>query len=90
MNPLFKLVWIIVVIAVIFWLVTKFRDRNVPQATGHPVPVSTLAPSVISSIDHQLTSNRPIAAIKIYRDATRAPLGQAKAAVDQRKRELGG
>lgn len=90
MSPLFKLVWIILVVLALFWLVTRFRGRNIPQHTGDAIPVSALAPSVISSIDHQLTSNRTIAAVKIYRDATRAPLAQAKLAIDNRRRELGG
>lgn len=89
MHPMVKLFWILVILAVLFWLVTRFRDRKVPEYTGAPVPVRALQPSLISSIDHQLSQGHWMQAVKIYRDATAAPLSQAKQAIDMRRRELG-
>lgn len=89
MHPMVKLFWILVILAVLFWLVTRFRDRKVPEYTGAPVPVRALQPSLISSIDHQLSQGYWMQAVKIYRDATAAPLSQAKQAIDMRRRELG-
>jgi hypothetical protein len=89
MHPMVKLFWILVILAVLFWLVTRFRDRKVPEYTGAPVPVRALQPSLISSIDHHLSQGHWMQAVKIYRDATAAPLSQAKQAIDMRRRELG-
>ncbi len=90
MHPLTKLLLIIVLVVVAFWLVTKFRDRNVPEHTGPPVPVADLPDGARESIDHALTSGRKANAIKVYRDATKASLVQAKQAVDTRERQLSG
>jgi hypothetical protein len=88
MHPVVKLFWVILILAAVFWLVTKFRDRKVPEYTGAPVPVRALQPSLIASIDHQLAEGHWMQAVKIYRDATAAPLTQAKQAIDNRRREL--
>lgn len=87
MHPFTKLLLILALIVLVFWLVTRFRDRQVPEDPMPPVPVSDLPPRVQESIDHALTEGRTIQAIKIYRDATSASLVQAKAAVDVRGRQ---
>lgn len=84
MHPFTKLLLILALVVLVFWLVTKFRDRQVPDEKMAPVPVSDLPPRVQESIDHALTQGKPIQAVKIYRDATSASLAQAKQAIDVR------
>jgi hypothetical protein len=83
MSPFGKVVLLIAVVVLVVWLVTKFRDLG-RQDTGRPVPVQELPQGVRESIDHQLAEGRRIRAIKIYRDATKASLPQAKQAIDAR------
>jgi hypothetical protein len=83
MSPFGKVVLLIAVVVLVVWLVTKFRDLG-RQDTGRPVPVQELPQRVRESIDHQLAEGRRIRAIKIYRDATKASLAQAKQAIDAR------
>lgn len=87
--PLFRLLLLVIVIVVVFALVTRFRDRARPDRNGPPVPVADLPQQVRQSIDHALTSGRRAQAIKVYRDATAAPLSQAAAAVTDRARAIG-
>lgn len=84
MHPFTKLLLILALVVLVFWLVTRFRDRQVPEDPMPPVPVSDLPPSVQASIDHALGEGKTINAIKIYRDATNASLAQAKQAIDVR------
>jgi hypothetical protein len=84
MHPFTKLLLILALVVLVFWLVTKFRDRQVPEDPMPPVPVSDLSPRVQESIDHALSEGKTINAIKIYRDATNASLAQAKQAIDVR------
>ena len=84
MHPFTKLLLILAVVVLVFWLITRFRDRQVPEEKIAPVPVGDLPPRVQESIDHALTQGKPIQAIKIYRDATKASLAQAKQAIDVR------
>jgi ribosomal protein L7/L12 len=82
MHPFTKLLLILALIVLVFWLVTKFRDSQRADKGGAPVPVSDLPPGVQQSIDHALAEGKKINAIKLYRDATRAPLAKAKQAID--------
>jgi hypothetical protein len=84
MHPFTKLLLILALVVLVFWLVTRFRDRQVPEDPMPPVPVSDLSPRVQESIDHALGEGKTINAIKIYRDATDASLAQAKQAIDVR------
>jgi hypothetical protein len=84
MHPFTKLLLILALVVLVFWLITRFRDRQVPEDPMSPVPVSDLAPGVQKSIDHALAQGKTIQAIKIYRDATSASLTQAKQAIDVR------
>jgi hypothetical protein len=84
MHPFTKLLLIVALVVLVFWLVTRFRDRQVPQDPMPPVPVSDLPPGVQASIDHALSEGKTINAIKLYRDATGASLVQAKQAIDVR------
>jgi hypothetical protein len=84
MHPFTKLLLILVLVVLVFWLVTRFRDRQVPEDPMPPVPVSDLPHGVQASIDHALGEGKTVNAIKIYRDATSASLAQAKQAIDVR------
>lgn len=84
MHPFTKLLLVLALVVLVFWLVTRFRDRQVPEDPMPPVPVSDLPPGVQDSIDHALAGGKTINAIKIYRDATSASLAQAKQAIDVR------
>jgi hypothetical protein len=84
MHPFTKLLLILALVVLVFWLVTRFRDRQVPEDPMPPVPVSDLSPRVQDSIDHAISEGRTVNAVKIYRDATGASLAQAKQAVDVR------
>ena len=86
MHPFTKLLLLLALVVLVFWLVTKFRDRQVPDSMA-PVPVSDLPPGVQASIDHAIREGKTINAIKIYRDATSASVAQAKQAVDVRSWE---
>jgi hypothetical protein len=84
MHPFTKLLLVLALVVLVFWLVTKFRDRQVPEDPIAPVPVSDLPPGVQASIDHAISEGKTINAIKIYRDATSASVTQAKQAIDVR------
>lgn len=78
-----KFFLIVLLIVAAWWMVTRFRER--PRVdTGRPVPVQDLPQGVRESIDHLLANGRTVQAIKVYRDATRASLLQAKQAIDER------
>ncbi len=83
MTPFGKLVLVLLVLAAAWWLVTRLRTRT-PTDTGHPVPVQDLPQGVREAIDHQISNGRTASAVKIYRDATRAGLVEAKHAIDAR------
>lgn len=89
MHPFTKLLLLLALIVLVFWLVTKFRDSSRSDRGGAPVPVSDLPPTVQQSIDHALAEGKKINAVKLYRDATRAPLAQAKQAIDAREWQRG-
>ena len=44
MHPFTKLLLILALIVLVFWLVTRFRDRRRPEDPMPPVPVSDLPP----------------------------------------------
>ncbi|MDT0215606.1 hypothetical protein Q9R29_17075 [Rothia sp. ARF10] len=88
MHPIARLVVIIAVVAVVFWLVTRFRD----SARGDKVsfrPVEDLPLEVQQSIDLALSHDKKATAVKLYRKATRAPAEAAKAAIDVREWKRG-
>ncbi len=87
MTPFTKLALVVLVVLVALWLVTRFRDRR-PQDTGRPVPVQDLPRDVRETIDHQIALGRTVNAVKVYRDATKARLVEAKHAVDARSSRL--
>lgn len=94
MHPVAKLLLLAAVVFVVFWLVTRFRDRVLPEGrrrpqTGPPVPVHDLPQQVRQSIDHAIAADRTTQAIKMYRDSTGASLEQASEAIDRRARGRG-
>lgn len=88
MHPITKLVVIIAVAAVVFWLVTKLRESTRGDKVSFR-PVEDLPSEVQQSIDLALANGKKITAIKLYRQATKAPLDAAKAAIDVREWKRG-
>lgn len=88
MHPITKLVVLLAVAAVVFWLVTRLRESTRGDKVSFR-PVEDLPVSVQQSIDHALAHGKKVTAIKLYREATRAPLDAAKAAIDVREWKRG-
>ena len=88
MHPIAKLLVILAVAAVAFWLVTKLRESTRGDKVSFR-PVEDLPPSVQQSIDLALAHGKKVTAIKLYREATKAPLDAAKAAIDVREWKRG-
>lgn len=88
MHPIARLVLLLAVVAVVFWLVTRLRDGTRGDKVSFR-PVEDLPVEVQQSIDHALAHGRKVTAIKLYRQATRAPLDAAKAAIDVREWKRG-
>lgn len=88
MHPITKLVVIIAVAALVFWLVTKLRESTRGDKISFQ-PVEELPTDVQQSIDLALAKGKKVTAIKLYRQATKAPLDAAKAAIDVREWKRG-
>ncbi|WP_353953304.1 hypothetical protein V6K52_07745 [Knoellia sp. S7-12] len=88
MHPITKLVLIIAIAALAFWLVTKLRESTRGDKVNFR-PVEDLPLEVQQSIDLALAKGKKITAIKLYRQATKAPLEAAKAAIDVREWKRG-
>ena len=88
MHPIARLVLILAVVAVVLWLVTRLRDSTRGDKVSFR-PVEDLPADVQQSIDHALARGRKVTAIKLYRQATKAPLDAAKAAIDVREWKRG-
>ena len=74
--------------ALVFWLVTKLRESTRGDKVSFR-PVEDLPADVQQSIDLALAKGKKITAIKLYRQATKAPLDAAKAAIDVREWKRG-
>lgn len=88
MHPLTKLVVIIAVAALVFWLVTKLRESTRGDKISFR-PVEDLPSEVQQHIDLALANGKKVTAVKLYRQATKAPLEAAKAAIDVREWKRG-
>lgn len=88
MHPITKLVLIIAIAALAFWLVTKLRESTRGDKVAFR-PVEDLPADVQQSIDLALSKGKKVTAIKLYRQATKAPLDAAKAAIDVREWKRG-
>jgi ribosomal protein L7/L12 len=77
MHPLMKLVLILAVIAVAVVLWGRIMGRKDTQR-----PLVGLTDGVRSKVSREISAGHKINAIKIYREATGAPLADAKRAVD--------
>jgi ribosomal protein L7/L12 len=88
MSPLAKVMLIVAVALVVWWVVTSFR--NAGGRSGVPfTPVEELAPEVRDTIDAALARGELVPAIKHYRAATGAGLKESKAAVETRRWKTG-
>lgn len=88
MHPIARLVLLIAVAALVFWLVTRLRESTRGDKVSFR-PVEDLPTDVQQSIDHALAHGKKATAIKLYRKATKAPLDAATAAVDVREWKRG-
>ena len=88
MHPIARLILLIAIVALAFWLVTKLRESTRGDKVSFR-PVEDLPPDVQQSIDHALAQGKKVTAVKIYRQATKAPLDAAKAAIDVREWKRG-
>lgn len=88
MHPITKLLIIIAVAALVFWLVTRLRESTRGDKVSFR-PVEDLPLETQQSIDHALAHGKKVTAIKLYRQATKAPLDAAKAAIDVREWKRG-
>lgn len=88
MHPVTKLLILIAVAALVFWLVTRLRESTRGDKVSFR-PVEDLPLAVQQSIDHALAHDKKVTAVKLYREATKAPLEAAKAAIDVREWKRG-
>lgn len=89
MSPFFKLVLLVAVAALVWWVVTSVRASKGTSTTAF-TPVDDLSPEVQQTIDAALSRGELIGAIKHYRAATGAGLKESKAAVETRRWKHGG
>ena len=88
MSPFFKLVLLVAVAALAWWVVTSVRASRGATTTAF-TPVDDLSPEVQQTIDAALSRGELIGAIKHYRAATGAGLKESKAAVETRRWKRG-
>ena len=77
MHPLVKLVVIVVVIMAVVVLWGRIMGRRDPDRK-----LVGLTDGVRAKVSHEISAGHKLNAIKIYREATGAPLTDAKSAVD--------
>jgi ribosomal protein L7/L12 len=88
MSPFLKVVLLVLVAALLWWVVTSVRASRGTTATAF-TPVDELAPEVQQTIDAALARGELVGAIKHYRAATGAGLKESKAAVETRRWKRG-
>jgi ribosomal protein L7/L12 len=89
MSPLFKLVLLVALAVLVWWVVTTVRASRGSSSVSF-TPVEDLPPEVAQTIDAALARGELITAIKHYRVATGAGLTESKAAVETRRWKRGG
>ncbi len=77
MHPIVKLFLILVVVMVVVVLWGRIMGRRDPDRK-----LVGLTDDVRAKVSHEISAGHKINAIKIYREATGAPLADAKSAVD--------
>jgi ribosomal protein L7/L12 len=77
MHPLFKLVIIVAIIMVVVVLWGRIVGRRDPERE-----VVGVTQQVRATVSRELSAGHKLNAIKIYREATGAPLADAKRAID--------
>lgn len=88
MHPIARLLLLLAVAALVFWLVTRLRESTRGDKVSFR-PVEDLPVEVQQHIDLALANGKKVTAIKLYRQATKAPLEAAKAAIDVREWKRG-
>lgn len=89
MSPLFKLLLLVALATLVWWVVTSVRNSQ-GSASVTFTPVEDLPSEVAQTIDAALARGELIAAIKHYRVATGAGLKESKTAVETRRWKRGG
>ncbi len=89
MSPLLKLMLLVAVAVVVWWVWTSVRTAGGRSDVSF-TPVEELAPEVRDTIDAALSRGELVPAIKHYRAATGAGLKESKAAVETRRWKTGG
>ncbi len=80
MSPFVKLLLLVVVLAAVWYVVTRVRN-----AQREPVafqPVSQLPTEQRAAVEAAIANDQLVTAVKLYREATGAGLAASKAAVD--------
>lgn len=80
MSPLVKLLLIVLVAVVVFYVVT--RIRNAQQQPVSFQPVTQLPTEQRAAIEAAIAKDQLVTAVKLYREATGAGLAASKAAID--------
>lgn len=89
MSPLTKLLLLVALAVLVWWVVTSVRKSQGSTSLAF-TPVEDLTPEVALTIDAALARGELVAAIKHYRAATGAGLKESKAAVETRHWKRGG
>jgi ribosomal protein L7/L12 len=84
MSPFLKLVLLVALVALAWWVLTSVRASR-GETTTPFTPVEELAPEVQQTIDAALSRGELVGAIRHYRAATGAGLRESKAAVETRR-----
>ena len=89
MSPFVKVVLIVAIAMVAWWVVTSFRNTGGRSDVSF-TPVDELAPEVRATIDAALARGELDPAIKHYRAATGAGPKESRAAIETRRWKTGG
>lgn len=88
MTPFTKLLILMLIVGLAMWLLVKFRESPRSDKVTF-TSVEDLPLDVQQSIDHALAHDKKVTAVKLYRQATKAGLVEAKAAIDVREWKRG-
>ena len=83
MSPFVKLLLLVVVAVVVFYVLTRVRDA---QRSVSFQPVAQLPADRRAAIEDAIAKDQLVTAVKLYRQATGAGLAASKAAVDTHRR----
>ena len=88
MSPFLRLLLILALAVLVWWVVTSYRASRGTTGTTF-TPVEDLAPEVRNTIDAALARGQLVGAIRHYRAATGAGPKESKAAVETHRWKSG-